>query len=302
MHCLGEVVDPAHQTRGTQIRIHWSRVHQHPRVQHVVRVEGSLDLPEDLECGRRVHRRQQLRAGAAIPVLTRQRASVAGDQLRCLCDKGLVSGCAALLSQRKVDPYVHAPVAEVSIRQSVQSMIIEQSVEIAQIGTKVLDRHRGVLPAGICGPSQADARQSGTVLPDLPQCCCLRKIAHHQSVRCCGPGQQRIRAGPQLSRVIARELDEYPAVTAWQRRYGCITFGAAYDIDDPAVQALTRGGVVIEEQWRGVCRIGHRWISKRDHDLVRRIGHQSQRRTNDHCESALAASQEARHVEVVLRQ
>ena len=58
MHCLGKVVDPSYQTGGTQIRIHWAWVHQHPGVQHVVRVEGSLHLPEDLECGRRVHRRQ----------------------------------------------------------------------------------------------------------------------------------------------------------------------------------------------------------------------------------------------------
>ena len=148
-------------------------------------------------------------------MLTRQRASVAGDQLRRLCDKCLVSRCAALLSQREINPYMDTPVAEVSVRQPVQSMIIKQPVEISQIGTKVLDRHRGVLPAGICGPSQADARQSGTVLPDLPQRCRLCKIGHHQSVRCSGPGQQRIRARPQLTRVIARELDKYPAVTAW---------------------------------------------------------------------------------------
>ena len=60
--------------------------------------------------------------------------------------------------------------------------------------------------------------------------------------------------------------------------------------------------MVIKDQRRGVRGIGHRRIAERDHDLVRRIGHQPHRGADDHCERALAASQESCHVEAVLRQ
>ena len=59
---------------------------------------------------------------------------------------------------------------------------------------------------------------------------------------------------------------------------------------------------MINDQRRCIRGIGHRRIAERDHDLVRRIGHEPHRRADDHRQSALAASQESGHVEVVLRQ
>ena len=59
---------------------------------------------------------------------------------------------------------------------------------------------------------------------------------------------------------------------------------------------------MINDQRRCIRGIGHRRIAERDHDLVRRIGHEPHRRADDHRQRALAASQESGHVEAVLRQ
>src|SRR5688500_20390514 len=90
---------------------------------------------------------------------------------------------------------------------------------------------------------------------------------------------------------MANELDEHPTVAAWQRWYGRLPPGATYHIDDPPVQAFAGGRAVINNYRRGICGIGHRGIAERDHDLVRRIGHQSYRGADDHRQRAFAASQ-----------
>ena len=58
-------------------------------------------------------------------MLTRQRAAVTGDELCRLLDEDLVAGSSAWLGEREVDAHVHAAVAEVTVRQPIESMIIK---------------------------------------------------------------------------------------------------------------------------------------------------------------------------------
>ena len=166
----------------------------------------------------------------------------------------------------------------------------------------MLDRHCGVLPTGIGRSGKANARQAGTVLPDLPQRHRFRGIGHDDPIRRPGCSKQRIGAYPELGQILVDQLDKHPTVPARQRWHGSLTSRAPYHIHDPPVQAFTRGRAVINNQRRSICGIGHRRIAEHDHDLVRRIRHQPNRGADDHGKRALAASQESRHVEAVLRQ
>ena len=58
------------------------RAHEHAGVEQVLGVEQALDPLEQRDRVGGVHRRQQLAAGPAVAVLTRQRAAVAGHQPR----------------------------------------------------------------------------------------------------------------------------------------------------------------------------------------------------------------------------
>ena len=101
-------------------------------------------------------------------MFARQRATVAGNQPRRLLDESPVVSDATFLGEREVDADVYTPVPEVAVGQPVQSMISKQPIEIPQVGAEVLRWHCCVLPAGIGRSGQTDARQSGTVFPDLP--------------------------------------------------------------------------------------------------------------------------------------
>ena len=133
MHGGGEVVDPTAQTHGPQVTVHRARIDQHAGIQQVLRVEGGLDLTEGLKCSGGVHRWEQLRPRSTVAVLARQRAAIASNQLGRFFDESPITPSSALLGQWEVDADVHASVAEVTVRQPLQSMINKQLVEVSQV-------------------------------------------------------------------------------------------------------------------------------------------------------------------------
>ena len=151
------------------VLLHGMRIHQHTRIHDVVRVEDVLDAGEQVQGLGGVHRRQQSGAGPPVTMLTRHRTAVTGYQLGCCHDELLVACRAVRLVQRVVDATVHAPFTKVAVGQSVQVVLGEQAVEVAQIGSEPLRWDGGILPAGPSRFVQRDACQSGSVGPDPPQ-------------------------------------------------------------------------------------------------------------------------------------
>ena len=69
----------------------------------------------------------------------------------------------------EVDAHVHAAVAEVAVGDAVEPAVLEQRVEVAQVGAELLRRDRGVLPARLRRAAQRAGREPGAVLADPPQ-------------------------------------------------------------------------------------------------------------------------------------
>ena len=66
---------------------------------------------------------------------------------RRLLDEAPVDPGASGRGQREVDPDVHAAVPEVSVGQTVEPVLGQQPIEVAQVGPEVRRRDGGVLPA-----------------------------------------------------------------------------------------------------------------------------------------------------------
>ena len=113
----------------------------------VPRVPDALEVREGGDHLRRVHPRQQLRAGLPVAVLAGQRPAVRGDQIGSVLDEAPETGDPRRGDQVEVDPDVHAAVTEVPVVGAAPAVVVEQLLELAQVGAEPLGRDRGVLPA-----------------------------------------------------------------------------------------------------------------------------------------------------------
>ena len=89
-----------------------------------------------IACGR-VHPRQQLGAGPAVAVLARHRPAVRRDQVGGLLDELAEPPAAAGVLELEVDAHVHAAVAEVAVGHAVERVLLQQGVEVAQVGAQL---------------------------------------------------------------------------------------------------------------------------------------------------------------------
>ena len=179
----GVVGQPQRRTHGAlwrgepEVGVERRRVDQHTRVEQVVGVEDPLGL---------LHQRDRLRrstsAAAARSAPGRRRArrtssrrTTPPGRRRSPRTRGYLPRPRGVL-ELEVDPHVHAAVAEVAVGNAVQRALLEERVEVAQVGAELGGRHGGVLPAGLRGSAQRTGRQAGAVLADPPQRQLLRDV------------------------------------------------------------------------------------------------------------------------------
>ena len=282
------------------VLLHGMRIHQHTRIHDVVRVEDVLDTGEQVQCLGGVHRRQQGGAGPPVTMLTRHRTAVTGHQLGCCRDELLVACRAVRLVQRVVDATVHAPFTKVAVGQSVQVVLGEQAVEVAQIGSEPLRWDGGILPAGPSRFLQRDACQPGSVGADPPQCGSLAFVGDHPPVKRVRCRDQGVGVPASLGIRVRPQLHEDPTVPAGQIGDGLA--GSGDDLDDPATESLTGHRAERQQGGDGVGSLGHRGVSQGHRDAARTLRHQGHACLGDDTQGPLGACNELGHVAVVLRQ
>ena len=137
---VGQLERRTHRTHGggqPQVGVERRRVDEDPGVEQVAGVEDPLGLLHQGDRLRRVHPRQQLRAGPPVAVLARHRAAVRRHQRRCLLDEVPESPSPTGILELEVDAHVHAAVTEVAVGDTVERALLEQRVEVAQVGTEL---------------------------------------------------------------------------------------------------------------------------------------------------------------------
>ena len=103
-----------------------------------------------------------------------------------------------------------------------------------------------------------------------------------------------------LALVCTRDLDEQPALAARQVRNRPAV--VAHDVDDAGVETFTSRRREVEQSRYVVSGLGHRAVAEHEHQTVRWILDQPNRRRCERRERALGASHEGGDVEAVLRQ
>jgi hypothetical protein len=117
------------------------------RVHSPVRVPDLLELRERSEEFGSVHLLQLRTPSLAVAVLTRERTTVGDDQIGHLVKEAAPLVDAVDGVEREVDTAVDAPLAEVSVQRRVVAEPVEQVPKVAAIGTNLVGRYGGILPA-----------------------------------------------------------------------------------------------------------------------------------------------------------
>ena len=84
--------------------------------------------------------------------------------------------------EREVDADVHAAVAEVAVRDAVETVFGEQHVLLAQVGAQAIRRHCRVFPAREGLARERTSGESGALLADAPQDGLLSRVGHDAAV------------------------------------------------------------------------------------------------------------------------
>ena len=128
---------------------------------------------------------------------------------------------------------MHAPVAEVSVGEALESVGAEQGVEVAQVGPQPGRGDSGVLPPSVRRPRERHPGEAGAVGPDPPQRGGRDGVGDPalESVR---RGDEAVGPVRRLAEVVAGDLDEDPAVATRQGRDGGGSELAPHHVDDVA--------------------------------------------------------------------
>src|SRR5690606_14383118 len=130
----------------TEIRVPRVGIDELARVHPPLGVPDRLELAEGLHELVAEHDGEEIAPGLTVPVLAREGAAVAGDDL---C--GLAGEIAVLLDPRgalevEVDARVDAPLAEVAVERGAVPEPLQEPPEVAEVLAQVLDGYGGVLP------------------------------------------------------------------------------------------------------------------------------------------------------------
>ena len=288
---------------GAQIRGRVGRVDEHPGVEHPVGVEGGLETGERFQGPGGVHEREQGAAGTAVAVLPGQRAAVRGDQAGGVGEELPEPARPLRTVEREVEPYVHAPLAEVPVGQPGEPVAGQQLLEPAQVGPERRGWHGGVLPPGVRGrPVGRPGGEPRPVGPDPPQWCRVPGVGDHQRIRGLRGGHHLPGAGGHLPLLLAGHLHQQPPGATGHRGQPGRAVPVSHGVDDAAVQSLAGGGVQGKQGGYGVGGVGHGRVAECHEEALRRFGDQAQRGAENDRESALAADESPHLGPRVLRQ
>ena len=288
-----------------QISVELAGPHDRAGIHPVLRVPDGLELGEGVDQLRRVHPRQQLGPGLAVPVLTGQRAATRRDQVGRFLDEAAEVGDAWFGDQVEVDPDVHAAVAEVAVVGPAPAMVVHQLAELPQVGAELLGRDRGVLPAGPGLPAVgAPGEDAGAGLADAPQRPGLGRVgddpAGPAGLR--GPVGDGLGARAGLGRGGPAGLDEQPALAVRQQPVALVGGpGRPQRGDQRHVHALDGQRGQVQEPGGGVRRAEHARVADHGQHPDRRGGDQLDRGLQQGGAGALGADQGPGQVEAVAR-
>ena len=152
-----------------QVLVQLERVDDLARVHLPLGVPDALEVAHGLDEVGAVLLLEQLGLLLPVAVLARQRPAVGHDQVGGLLHERPVVPDALGGAQVEGDPRVHAPLAEVAVHRPAVAVPVVEVLQVAQVGTHDLGRHRGVLPAGpVVPPVGREGRGAQAALADLP--------------------------------------------------------------------------------------------------------------------------------------
>jgi hypothetical protein len=119
------------------------------------------------------------------------------------------------LGDGQIQPHMHTTVADMPVEQPVELVLAHQVVEITQVGPQARGRNRGILPPRPGRlPVPGAPRQPGAVGPDPPQRRGRAGIGDDPGIQGSGHPAQLFGGALRRDRILARQLDEQPAVAA----------------------------------------------------------------------------------------
>ena len=225
---------------------------------------------------------------------------MAGDQVGGFGDEGPVA--LSVVGKREIDTGMHASVAEVSVDQAVEAVLGHESLELAQVGGKMVGWDGGVLPAGPGGVAgRGAATQTGAVFADTPHKPGGRS-GDDERVEAMGVGDEPPGGVEGVGFGVTGGLDEQPAATLGQLGHCGVATATTQHLDQAGVHAF-QGDRVVREQAAGVLGRGDHVGVAEDGQRDRTWGaHEVDGGGGDHAQRALGAGQEAGQVGAAFRE
>src|SRR5919197_598302 len=288
-----------------EIRIRRVRVDFLARVELSVWIPGALELAKGLDELRAVHLLERPPVGLAVAVLPRKRAAVGEHELCGIFVKAAESFDSVRRLQVEPDPSVHAALSVVAEENAVEAVLVEELLEVAQVGAELLGRDRRVL--------------EGRPRLELPRnsACADRRFAHEPDELLLGrvldvlrdravgaelPLERMSPVGRFLRRFPA-ELDEQPGAAVRIERDGLRVHPLLlHVVRDRVVDALDPDRPLfpdLDDLVGSDVLVG---ISENEERPMARIVDQPQRRLERDRASRFGTDERARDMETALRQ
>ena len=177
------------------------------------------------------------------------------DQLRRLGDEGAVALGSVGLIEGEVDAAVQASLAEVAVGQAMETVVLQQGLEVAEVGAEVGSGNGRILPPGPGGLVEADAGQPCSVSTDFPEGRGLYWIGDHPAIEASAGSDHVFGSRCHLGLVIAAKLHEHPAVAT--REIGNRASCPGDHVDDPSPESFASDGGEGQQGRDGIGGLGH---------------------------------------------
>ena len=177
------------------------------------------------------------------------------DQFRRLGDEGAVALGSVGLIEREVDAAVQASLTEVAVGQAMEAVVIQQGLEVAEVGAEVGSGDGRILPPGPGWLVEADACQPCSVSTDLPEGRGLHWIGDHPAIEASAGSDHVLGSRCHLGLVIAAKLHEHPAVAT--REIGNRASCPGDHVDDPSPESFASDGGEGQQGRDGIGGLGH---------------------------------------------
>ena len=275
------------------------------RVHLPVRIPDPLEVVERRHQLRAEHLREQLGAAVALAVLAGERAAVGDDEVCALLHERPERLHAGGGLQVEVHAGVHAPLAEVAVVDAPVAVVVEDLLEVAQVGAELVGVDGGVLPVALGVHVPGGAAVADRALADLPDADLVELVDDHPGIDL-RPVPEQLERAPglvlDLVSIVAAEFDVQPrAPFGEERALGREPSLGDHVLDQLVVEPLEPDRLGSLEDHRDVVGgLEHIGIAEQQRAALLRARDQADRRVEDVRAGALGADERARDVEAVL--